>query len=283
MSFSQLPQKPATWYAVEPLRGSGKNGTLRDEDFLSALYISRDTFHAIKDTCAQVLDKQAEDPGSKIDLRSLWRRRDGHRIKITMLEDVIRAHPETFDDTGRLQHVPDNWNTVSQALVELCIVSANAARSRRLQRGNTRSRANSPSRTDTPSATESALFSDWTTISLPQALSMCFLLTQHIMLNNIVVPVVYGDHRVDILPRRFQKSNPRPGEPQRLEDVSLDRLLGIVAQEFEMHDVLQIWGKNSSGSLIRLENDDHLTVALFFLLPFIWQPGHQQSPGLEVR
>ena len=67
--------------------------------------------------------------------------------------------------------------------------------------------------------------------------------------NHMKSSMVYGDHRVDILPRRFQKLNPRPGEPQRLEDVSLDRLLGIVGQEFETHDVLQIWGRTRQTPL----------------------------------
>jgi len=284
MPSSKLPQKPVTWYITEPLLGSGKNGTFRDEDFLSALYISRDIYHAIRDTCIQVLDKQLEDKTSKIDLRSLWKGRDGHQVKRMMLEDVFHAHPDTFNNTHRLQHVPNNWGAVKQILAELCIVSANACRSRRLQRVNTRSRPNSSSETPTHNVIELKPIADRTTTCLPPAPSTtpCFL-TQHVILNNIVIPVVYRDRRVDVLPRRFRKSSAKPGEPHHLEDVSLARLLETVTQEFEINDVPQVWGKNSLGSLMKLKNDDHLTVALMFFLLFAWPPGRQQLPGLEVR
>jgi len=286
MSSSQLLQKPALWYTVEPLWGSGKNGAFRDEDFISALYISMEKYHTIKRTCIEVLDRQAVDPASKIDLRRLWKGRDGQQTKAMMLEDVIRVHPEVFSDTGRLQHIPDNWNTVRQTLVELLLLSANAIRSRRLPRKNTRSRTSSASRTPSPTTTEHQLPSECATIPLPPY-SLYFLLTHDIILDNIFVPVVFGSRRVDILPRRFQKSDSTPGNRQRLGDVSLDRLLSTLAREFETQNSLQVWGKSSFGSFTRLETDDQLIVALIFylflLLQSPGQPDHLQSPGLEVR
>jgi len=285
MPSSELQQKPANWYTAEPLRGSGKNGSFKDVDFLSALCITRDTYQAIKDTCIQVLDKQVEDSNLRIDLRRLWKTLDGRLNKAAMLEDLMRAHPETFNDTHRLQHVPNNWNAVKQTLAELCIISANAYRSRRLPRGNMPSRANSSSGTPPPHATEPRPTGDWTTLGLPHTPPniRCLLLTHCIILDNIVVPVVCGDRRIDILPYRFRKSDAKPDEPQRIQDVSLDRLVTLLAKEFGTDDSPQVWGKNSLGSLVKLESDDHLTVALIFFLPSLWLPDRQQSPGLEVR
>jgi hypothetical protein len=41
MPLPNLPQKQSSSYTTDPLRGSRKNGTLQDDDFLSTLYVSR--------------------------------------------------------------------------------------------------------------------------------------------------------------------------------------------------------------------------------------------------
>jgi hypothetical protein len=287
MPLSNPPQKPLAWYAADPLRGSGKNGTLRDDDFLSALYISRMAYQAIKRSCIRILDKQVENSQSKIDLRTLWKGRNGRRTKATMIEDLIHAHPKAFDDTRRLQHVPANWNTVKHTLAELCMVSANASRSRQLQRRNTdqldleSSNAHTHDTTlSSPTDIQTACKSQMSQMSLR---GLHFLFTHPLILDNITVPVVYEDRSVDILPHRFRRSDAKLGEPQHIRDVALDRLLSILAQEFKTESIPQLWGMNSRGSLFELENDDHLTTALISFLPFAWTGGYQHLPGLEVR
>ena len=268
MPSASLRQKPPVWYTADPLRGSGKNGAFIDEDFPHALYISRSAYQEIRSTCVQILDKQAEDLHLKIDLRSIWRRRDGLQIKEMMLEDLISAHPETFSDTCRLQHVPLNWDTVKRTLAELCIISANVSRTRQLQRTNPSPQDNStnahPHHTTASSPTGIR-----TTQELPQMPpnSLHFLFTHRIILDNVVVPVVYGDRRVDILPYQFRRSDEKP---QYVGDTSLERLLSILAQKFGTDDVLRVWGMNSMRSFVELENDDHLTIALISFLLFAW-------------
>jgi hypothetical protein len=283
MSSSSLRQKPPAWYTANPLRGSGKNGAFIDEDFLNALYISRLVYQEIKSTCIQILDKQAEDSHLKIDLRSIWKRWDGLQAKEMMLDDLIRAHSKTFNDTCRLQHVPANWDTVKRTLAELCIISANASRTRQLQRTNTSSQVNS-SNAHTYHTTASSPTCVLTTQELPQMPpnSLHFLFTHRLILDNVVVPVVYGDRRVDILPYHFRRSDEKPDVPQDIRDTSLDRLLSILAQKFETDGVLRVWGMNSMRSFVELENDDHLTIALISFLLFAWL-GCQNPPGLEVR
>jgi hypothetical protein len=117
-------------------------------------------------------------------------------------------------------------------------------------------------------------------------MSLCgphFLFTHQLILDNIVVPVVYEDRCVDILPHRFRRSDAEPCERQHVRDVALDRLLNIVAQEFETDGIPQLWGTNSRGSLFELKDDDHLTTALILFLQFAWTGRHQHLPGLEVR
>jgi hypothetical protein len=283
MHPSNLPQKPLAWYTADPLRGSGNNGAFLDDDILSALCISRAEFQAIKGTCIKILDKQVEDSQLKIDLRTLWKRRDRTETKEMMLINLIRAHPKTFDDTRRLQHIPTNWSIVKRALAELCFVSANASRSRKLKR-NTESRVKS-SNIHTCDTTPSTSTDIWMTHELPQTppYGLHFLLTHHIILNNVIVPAVYQDRRVDILPYRFQRSNAKLGEPQYIRDVALDRLLSILKQEFEIDSILQVWGMDSRCSLVELKNDDCLTVALISFLQSAWSRGCQHPPGLEVR
>ena len=278
-----LPQKPPAWYTADPLRGSGKNGTLLDDDFLSALYISRMAYQAIKRTCIRILDKQVENSQLKIDLRTLWKGRDGRQTKATMLEDLIHAHPKIFDDTRRLQHVPSNWSTVKRNLAELCMVSANASRSRQLQRGNTDIQAEL-SNERAHDTTLSGLSGIWAAHKSQTSLcGLHFLFTHRLILDNIVLPVAYGNRSADILPRRFRRPDTTPGEPHYVGDVALDRLLSILAQEFEMEGIPQVWGMNSRGSLFKLRSDDDLTTTLILFLSFAWTGGHQHLPCLEVR
>ncbi len=265
-------QKPPAWYTADPLRGSGKNGTLIDEDFLSALYISRSAYQEMRNTCIRILDGQVEDSRSKIDLRSIWKRRDGADAKEMMLQELFSAHAEIFSNTYRLQHVPANWDTVTRTLAELCMISANAFRSRQLQRTNA-SNDLSPSSTTGISMTQ----------ELPQVppSGLHVFLTHRIILDNIVVPVVYRNRRVDILPCQFRKSD-EADMPQLVSDISLGRLVSILEKKFEMEGALQVWGMNSMRSFIELEDDNHLRIALISFVLSAWL-GRQNTPGLEVR
>lgn len=278
MPLPSPSQKPPAWYTADPLRGSGKNGTLIDEDFLSALYISKSVYQEIRNTCIRILDRQAEDSRLKIDLRSIWKRRDGAQAKEMMLQEFISAHPEVFGNTCRLQHVPANWDTVKFTLAELCMISANASRTRQLQRTNTGSQVNSCSDSATSSPANISI-----TEELPQVPPNRphLFLTHRMILDNVVVPVVYGDRRVDILPREFRRSD-NADVPQFFSDISLDRLVRILGQKFQTDHGLQVWGMNSMRSFIELEDDHHLTIALISFVLFTWLGG-QNPPGLEVR
>jgi hypothetical protein len=46
-----------------------------------------------------------------------------------------------------------------------------------------------------------------------------------------------------------------------------------------LESIPQLWGINTRGSLVELENDDHLTTALISFLMFAWTGGS----GFEVR
>lgn len=247
-----LPQKPPAWYTEYPLQGSGKSGTLRDDDFLSALYISKTTFHAIRHSCIRILDKQVENSQSKIDLRTLWKGRNGRQTKATMVEDLIHAHPKIFDDTRRLQHVPANWSTVRYTLAELCMVSANTLRSRRRNTNLQLDLESSNAHThDTTLSGSTDIQTAWMSqMSLPHIQVLC---THPVILDNITVPVVYEDRSVDILPYRFRRSDAKLGEPQHIRDVALDRLLSILAQKFKMESIPQLWGMDSRGSRFELK------------------------------
>jgi hypothetical protein len=278
MPLPSPSQKPPAWYTADPLRGSGKNGTFVNEDFLSALCISKSVYQEIRNTCIRILDGQAEDSSLKIDLRSIWKRRDGAQAKEMMLREFINAHPEVFGNTCRLQHVPANWDAIKWTLAELCMISANASRTGQLQRKNAGSQVNSCSE-----STTSSIASISVTQELPQVPrnGPHLLLTNRIILDNVVVPVVYGDRRVDILPRHFRRSD-KADVPQFFDDISLDRLVSFLGQKFQTQGGLQVWGMNSTRSFIELEDDDHLTIALISFVLFAW-PGGQNPPGLEVR
>jgi len=101
------------------------------------------------------------------------------------------------------------------------------------------------------------------------------------ILDNLVIPVVYGDRRVDIMPYEFRRSD-KADVPQFVSDISLDRLVSILAQKFKADTALQVWGMNSTRSLIELEDDHHLRIALISFVLFAW-PGPENPPGLEVR
>jgi hypothetical protein len=262
-SFS-LQQKPPAWYTANPLRGSGTKGTFVDEDFLTALCISKSAYQEMRITCIRILSGQVEDPGLKIDLRSIWKKRDGGEAKEIMLQELISAHPEIFGNTCRLQHVPANWDTVRKTLAELCMISANAFRTRQLQRTN--------------SANESPASS--TSISMTQDLPQVPPNGPHfvpMVLDNVVVPVLYGDRRVDVLPCQFRMSAEKP---QLVSNVSLDLLLSVLEKKFDIEG--RVWGMNSLRCFVELEDDLDLRIALISFLLYAW-PGRQYSPGLEVR
>jgi hypothetical protein len=103
------------------------------------------------------------------------------------------------------------------------------------------------------------------------------------MLNNIVIPAIYGGSRADILPHRFQKSDAKMGDPQYVVDVSLDRLMDILAGKFGVGGIFQVWGMDSRGSLVELKSDDHLAVALIRFILDSWVRGCRWVVGLEVR
>ena len=279
--LSSVGQKPPAWYALVPLRGSGKNGGFIDEDFLSALFISKPVFQEARNSAIRILDEQAEDSSSKIDLRSIWKRWDGAQTKEKMLQRLISENSEIFSNTCRLQHIPPNWDTVKWMLAELFMLSANASRGRQLYRTNANARAN-PSAASTPS-TASSIAGVAATQELQQAWSNGphFLLTNLIILNNVIVPVVYGDLRVDILPDQFRRSG-KVDKPQFVDDISLDRLVNVLGRKFQTDHVLQVWGMNSMGSFIELEDDHHLQIALIVFVQFGW-PCREKPPGLEVR
>jgi hypothetical protein len=278
MPSSSPPQKPPAWYTTDPLRGSGKNGTLIDEDFLSALYISKSVYHEIRNTCIRILDRQVEDSGLKIDLRKIWKRREGLEAKAVMLQELICAHAEIFGDTGRLQHVPANWDTVKRTLAELCMISANAFRTRQLPRTNSGSEVNSPN---------NSAASSTTSISVTQESRQVLSKARHLLLSNpmiiddVVIPVVYGDRTIDILPCQFRRSD-KVDVPQCSSDISLDRLVSILMQKFQTDRALQVWGMNSSCFFIQLQDDHHLRIALISFVLFSWLSG-QNAPCLEVR
>lgn len=279
MPSSSPSQKPPAWYTADPLRGSGKNGTLIDEDFLSALYISKSEYQEMRNTCIRILDRQGGDTRLKIDLRSIWKRREGAEVKEMMLREFISVHPEVFGNTCRLQHVPANWDAIKWTLAELCMISANASRTRQLPRANAGSQVNSPNHLTASASTTSMAVTQELPRMPPNGPHV--LLTHPMILDNLVIPVVYGDRRVDIMPYEFRRSD-KADVPQFVSDISLDRLVSILTQKFKADAALQVWGMNSTRSFIELEDDHHLRIALISFVLFAW-PGPENPPGLEVR
>jgi hypothetical protein len=272
-------QKSPTWYATDPLQGSGKNGTLIDEDFLSALYISKSMYHEMRNTCIRILNRQVEDKHSKVDLRKIWKKRDGSEVKDLMLKELISAHSEIFGDTGRLQHIPANWDTVKRTLAELCMILANAFRTRQLQRATAgSSEVHTPSNSASCSTTSISVIQEFRQV-LPNAPHLLF--NSPMILDNVVIPVVCGDRTVDILPDEFRRSS-QADVPQFVNDISLDRLVSILQQEFQMDGALEVWGMNSRRFFIQLEGDRDLRIALISFMLFAWL-GRQNPPCLEVR
>ena len=158
------------------------------------------------------------------------------------------------------------------------MISANALRTRQLPRTNAGSEVNS-SNNFTASGTTGISVTQELRQPLPNARHI--LLTNPMILDNVVMPVVYGDRTIDILPYQFRRSDKRD-VPQFFNDISLDRLVSILAQKFQTDRSLEVWGMNSRCFFIQLEDDDHLRVALISFVLFLWQ-SCQNTPCLEVR
>jgi len=197
-----------------------------------------------------------------------------------MLQELISTHSEIFSDTRRFQHVPDNWDAVKWMLAELFMISANASRTRQLQRINANYNAYVNPSTDStsPGIAEVAI-----TRELQQAWpnGLNLLLTNRMILDHVVVPVVYGDLRIDILPDEFRKSD-NADEPQSVRDISLHKLVSVLRQKFQTDNALQVLGMNSMGSFIELEDDRQLEIALILFVQLAW-PYREKPPCLQVR
>ncbi|KIV98986.1 uncharacterized protein PV09_09266 [Verruconis gallopava] len=116
-----------------PLRGTGKHGYMKDDDFLGALQIDKSKYQEIRRTCVRILDEQSSRSTERLDLRTYWSRQNGQATKSAMLAALINAFPGVFDDVSRFTHAPPNWDTTKLVLAEACFISANAYRSRQLQ------------------------------------------------------------------------------------------------------------------------------------------------------
>jgi hypothetical protein len=286
MEGPPIPQKPAEWYTTIPLRGNGKNGNLKDEDFLSALQISVHTYRDIRSTCMSVLDQQAEYINERIDLRTRWKGRDGPDTKSTMLSQLIHAFPDVFDDTARLTYPPPNWGQAKMALAEAFFTSTNAYRSRQLHGSRLSAhpgtenniRELSPPNLPTSVCRNNPIEHRIATRLRPQPPSF-----GTILLNNIIITVTHDDGRMDILPRYCRKSDGKLGEPHFIDDVSFEKLANIVAKKLKSEGPFQIWGLSSTGSMTIIQSDDDLVVALIMFIGIVRLRDGYHTTALEIR
>jgi hypothetical protein len=131
--LSPFPQKPADWYTNVPLRGSGKHGHIKDDDFLCALQITREEFKELRRTCIRRLDEQCTSRTRELNLRQYWGRESGTILKAELIEQIIHDHGEIFNSLERFETSPPRWTKTRTALAEACIRSANTYRSRQIK------------------------------------------------------------------------------------------------------------------------------------------------------
>ena len=278
-------RKPDEWYATEPIRGSGQNGHFTDRDFTTALAITRDQFIDIKKTCALILEKTADGPRVKLDLRSRWKSRLMQGTKSKMLDELLHKHDDVFNNTERFQMEPPNWQTARQTLAENLLIQANAARSRHIQRDDAKARASPPARSTTVD-----LQDDDTVLKYERHDSRnaspnlnILMLSNKISLDFVVVPVIHNGTRVIILPHQFRASQSDPTDPQNIHDVSLEKLAALLADELKTSHTPKIWGRVSFETFSELKNDQQLIGALILFIRADFERGKGVLHGLEVR
>lgn len=257
------PPMPAEWWTETSLRGTGKSG-FTDADYTAALQISAETLKNIRNACIELIEEQAEDPTDKIDLRTHWKGRTGSQTKVTMIDDLMYRFPEVFTDTSRFNPAPPNWLAVRRVIVDSYFKTANAYRNRTLS--NIKPEVNPRASSSTPSVVSTA---DTVTESTPssqtpsqpiavQADIITFGSKGIFTLNNVTIPIGFNNTTEDIAAFMIRKSDRPMSEPQYCDDVSLEKLKAVLAEEIMIDGEIMIYGQNSSGGRRQLLSDQHL-------------------------